>query len=78
MWCMVLGVDGGGLEWAEDGAVQVDGLTDTGRIGDGVVIGGEVPALVLGAPTTKVVGQRHLCSYARITNVVSLLSKLIS
>ncbi len=42
-----------GLEWEEDGVGLVVGPTDIGPIGDGVVIGGAVLALVLGALTTN-------------------------
>ena len=49
-------VEDGGLDMEEDGEDLGDGLTDTDLIGDGAVIGGEVLALVLGAPTTSVVG----------------------
>jgi hypothetical protein len=38
-----------------DGGVLEDGLTDTDLIGDGVVVGGEVLALVLGALTINIV-----------------------
>jgi hypothetical protein len=44
-----------GLEWEEVGVVLVDGLTDTDLIGDGVVIIGKVPVLVLGVRITKVI-----------------------
>lgn len=51
---MVL-VEGCGLEWAEGGEGLEDGLTDTDPIGGGVVIGGVVLALVLGARITNLV-----------------------
>ena len=66
MLCMAL-VEAGGLDMEGGGEVLVDGPTDTDLIGDGVVIGGEVLALVLGAPTTSVVGAASvfnlLCPY---------------
>jgi hypothetical protein len=52
MLCMAL--DMGGLEWDEGGAALGDGPTGTDPIGNGVVVSGAVPALVLGALTTNV------------------------
>lgn len=57
-------VDGQGME--EVGVVQMDGPTDIDLIGVGGAILGEALVLVLGAPTTNVVGAAShllLCPY---------------
>ncbi len=57
------------LEWEEDGVGLVVGPTDIDPIGDGVVIGGVVLALALGALTIKIGRAASFYSCALITKL---------
>ena len=57
------------LEWEEDGVGLVVGPTDIDPIGDGVVIGGAVLALALGALTIKIGRAASFSSCALITKL---------